>query len=992
MDLIPQSWIDTAVMIGEKAILAIAIICITGATFLFLRHMLRYLYHQLRLLYLGPIQWTEIVFEGGVSDSERASSVGLVDNQAKMMDQAMGGVFKFYFGRPMTSVAVRASSEDDSVHLYYGLDRRHYSPERVSGWASGAGCSTEEVPDNDIGIVTKAPMSAICVGHDPVAITDAPPNASVGQVISSIQSNASRIHGTVMITYEPMRESEESLLRKHIEDRANILDGHQSRFDGTPKALSILTSKSPSRGTITAFADDGRAQTSKALLSSARAAMPALGFRVQYVTPAAIHRKMSLKAVPMVAILALLSWFDKLPWYVTGIVGALFVASMLGLGFMSSLWTSMAASRGAVPVPVFFWQSLRRHWDQRWARIRNRGHDGIDRYTAAPSTAEVVPLYQTSLMQFSSMPTSGTGASNVASSAVPQVAMQTSAGLDTEEAVIMGDVIYEGLSAKSYDPVYRTWADLNYGIAFGGEPGSGKTNALQVSFLGMCRLSRKTTNEMADKTINPIWFETKSDDVSELLRLTGPYDPLFIRVHDREEPSRLSLEGPRIGDEGVTLKDVQESKNQLISAMEALWGDGFGPQSRQVADAALSVAMMLDRDGLMAIIGGQTTGDSRDFAVEHRVGNIDRPNIIKLLYLLIGGDPSLTIDKSLEAYARTLREIVSNRNESAAIEAERGSGELRRIQALVGAMDSLINLHGTNRGDAVKPLQNKIPRLLASEGLFETTTSTGELRSEYSLDRFLNYGGPVILDMTPEGSSLSQDGSRLFVMMIHYMIWQRLQRIAGGWAAKGRYTPLYADEITNFTGDISDDSGCQRVITEVRDQGRSYGVSHNVGFQRFDQLPNNVISAVMSFPSKVFLKFENMNDASKVIEQLGDRTRYAPENIRNFPRGIGIASMLIAGKSRPVFTIRFPHVNAWAAALDNSHGDIRDAFDEIYDSEMAVINSEKKRKIVTEPRQSDRAFRPRDVPLSQMPVDDDLDSIFMAEQADEDSDYRPTWS
>lgn len=991
MDLIPQNWIDTAATVGEKALTVLAVVCVLGAVGLFLRYPMRYLYHQLRILYLGPIQWTEIVFEGGVSEADMVSAAGLVENQAKMMDQALGGVFKFYFPRPMTSVAIRVSPEDDTVHLYYGMDKRHHSPEQIANWAAEAGCSAEEVPDNDIGIVAKAPASMIVAGHDPINITDAPLNSSVGKVVSNLQASAARRHGTVVMTYEPMRESEENLLRGHIEDQAEMVHDHNSRFDGTPKALSILTSKSPSRGTITAFSDSGQVKSSRAMLKEAKSAMSNLGVRVQYVTPAAIHRRMSLKAIPMLIILAALSYFWNLSWYVTGAVVALFLGSMLGLGFMSGLWISLAARKGAVPIPPFFWQSLRRHWDQQWVRLKSRGREELRRYTGAPSCVEVIPLYQTSVMQFASMPPAGTASSNVASSAVPQVAMQTSAVLDTEAQAASGDVIYEGLSAKSYAPVYRTWADLNYGIAFGGEPGSGKTNALQSSFLGMCRLARKSTGEMADKTINPIWFETKTDDVAELHALAEPYDPLFVRVHDRDRPARLALEGGRIGDEGVTLKTIRENKNQMITAMAALWGDSFGPQSRQVADAALSVAMMLDRDGVLAVIGGQSPSDSREFAVAHRIGDVDRPNIIKLMYLLIGGDPSLTIDKSLEAYARTLREVVSNRNESARVEAERGADELRRIHSLVGAMDSLINLHGTNRGDAVKPLQNKIPRLLGSDGLFETTTSDGQRRTEYPLDRFLTYGGPVILDMTPSGSELSQDDSRLFVMMIHYMIWQRLQRIAGGWAAQGRYTPLYADEITNFTGDVNDASDCQRVITEVRDQGRSYGVSHNVGFQRFDQLPPNVISAVMSFPSKVFLKFENMSDATKVLEQLGERTRYAPENVRNFPRGIGIASMYIAGRSRPPFTIRFPYVGTWATALSNSGGDIRDAFDEIYDAEMAVVKNEKKRKIIRDTRTDlDRGYRSEDVPLSQMPVDDDLDSLFQADEYE--AEAGPTWS
>ena len=905
-----------------------------------LRYVFRWVHHLFRRILTGEMVYNEIIYEGVVGDGKK--SIDLMNNMKNLMFPISSGL-GVYFSRPRVSVVIRNSDEDDAAHMYVGISSKHYDESRLRAWASGMDCSIEPIDVEDIGIVASSPAVSVVSRPEASNISNSPVNSTVGNVMSRVQEMmTSGSGGTIMLTFEPMRHGEGKFLINHVTGAAIKAGGGQMALDQGPRNVSIVNSSMPSRGVLAAFSDDGDSSISRSLMDVTTSNIPSLGWSLYTTTPEKRHMRSGWVMIPLTLILVFLSLFNDFYWFITAPVLALNIAAIIGLPWLSSFWISLDAQRGSMAIPPFFYYSLRRIATQLWLRIYKLELDSgqLDRkYIAEPSTAEVIPLYQTSAMQFASMPTTGIGSVNLASSAVPQVPMASGVLNDIDNFVQTDDILYTGMSVKSNDPVYRTVKDINFGIALGGDAGSGKTNALMVDYLGMCRLSRKNSGLAGKMTINPIWFESKSDDLEELVDMVRQYDPRVVKIHDPKGKGRLALEGPRLGDDGVDIPMITENVNLLVDAMEAIWGGGsFGHRSRQIASSALTIAMLLNKEEIEEIFEG-------------RIANPSRPNVIKVMNLIVGGDPSIKISDVItdraKDYGATLRdpsrkrlkEIVSKMTK------EEAKLEIKRRQTLQVAMDSMVNMYAVR--DAISPLQNKLPQLIASEGMFDTITPDGELRQEYSVDAFLTYGGPVILDMTPSGSSLTRKMSQMFLMMIHYVIWQRIQKIAGGWAKQGKFINLYADEVTNFTGDKDSDSGegCKNIIAEVRDQGRSYGVSHNIGFQNFTQMPDRVRAAVLSFQSIIFLQFTNNQDIKVIMDNLGDHTRYSSGNFPMFPQGIGVAKMTLGSTRRTEFTIKTPYAPEWSKALTKAKGRVPDAFEDIRAGEVSHIRREKKKKV-----------------------------------------------
>ena len=982
-DLINDDLLSNTSNIGAQvlfyvSLLIMIIIIISSGRFFF-----RYCYHFIRQKYLGEMIWNEIVYAGGVSEEELAGSIEQMDNMSQIMFQTTGKIFSFInWNRSMVSLMIRKDPDDDSVHVYVGIDKRHYKESSLQSFAQGSNCSIEEIDFEDIGFKPQAPITAIVDNYTPSRISEQPTKSSVGGVVSRIQNLSHSEGGTVLITYEPMVRTEQNLLEDHINSE-NSSDMMYSKVRDQIESFSGL---SPSRGVIAGFSDNNNISMSDSMLRSATRNMPNSGFSEDIRKYTDIQKKAGIIMLAPTLLLFALAYFSLAPWWVA-ITSAVFVLpSLLGVPFFSSFWISRATSHGALPIPSFRRLSPRRLMGQWWYNSFNlRGrrqaaqreeNPRSNTYVGKPSVAEIFPFYQTSLMQYISMPINSRGGTNISKSVIPQVALPSSISQEISKYTRFGDVIYEGISAKSNEPVYRTISDINFGIAIGGDAGSGKTNALMNNFLGMSRLSRKNDGLLGKKlndngdtiTINPIWFETKSDDLSELIGYTEEYDPMVLNLHDPNEKRRLALEGKRLQDDNTTIEDIKEQNNVLISSMKAIWGDSFGPQSQRVAAYALLIAYLLDEEGLKAL----------DFY--SRLDNPDRPNIIHLMYLLINGDASLQVNKALKSYADSKRDTLTNDQKIAEFKAENGIEGLKVLKTLIIALDGLINLYDVP--NAVAPLQNKLPQLLKSEGLFDTKTPAGEEREEFDIYEMFTYGGPVIVDMTSKGSTLSDNDSMTFVMMVHYLLWQSIKKNAGGWSKKGKFIPLYADEITNFTGRAADEAPCATIIGEVRDQGRSYGVSHNVGFQNFGQLPKDTKDSILSFESKIFLKFGAKADQKEVIEQISI-PRFTEANVRSFPMGVGIAQLSIDKKPRSEFTIKTPYVGDWKEAISINE-DINMAFESIKYNEIEMMKNEKKKKVDEQPVMEDnnsssndyRSDTKKDYNTNDDDFDDDIFNLF----------------
>lgn len=935
----------------------VAIIVMISVVLSCSRFFIRFLHHKVRTSYLGDMIWHEVIYEGVVGDSEVVKADGQVKNMQNLMFNTSAPILgMFHFRRMMASFMIRKSDDDDTTHMYVGIDRKNYSKGSLNSWAQGSNCSVEEIDFDEIGFVPNAPTTAIVKGYIPQKFTDSPTNSTVGGVMSRMQDLLPEGHaGTALITYEPMRRDEQRVLISHItDDNIKSTRTQGNGYNRVGDYIEYFRSNSPSRGVILGFSDNGDKDESQSIVDTVINSMSSIGVDRENRTYPMIHRKIGYATILPTTILCVMAYFGLTSWIVFGIAAVFSLGSMIGVPYFSTFWIQQSVKRGAAPIPPFFRYSLRRLTIEWWKKIMPFDFDGRQKwakqnnmevttvkYTEKPSTPEVFPLYTTSAMQFLSMPLNGRGSTNVSKSVIPQVSMPSFVNNTIKNFIKSDDVSYVGISAKNNEPVFRTPKDLNFGIAVGGDANSGKTNLLQLMFIEDSRLSRKETGLFGKKkedgsrqiVVNPIWFETKSDDLHELTSAVERFDPLVVSLHNPNNTRRLALEGKRFSDHGVTIDDIQQQVGLFTSAMEAIWGSSFMHRSKNIATQALMIAYLVDKSDLkcLGLLG--------------RIDNPQRPNIIQLVSYLIGSYPQIDMEASLKKYHEALEVLLNDERKEKLLKkklSHGGEDELMRLRVLSMSIGALLNMYSLR--DAMGPLQSKIPILEKSFGLFSPVTKSGEQREEYSIDELFDYGGPVIVDMTTDGSTLNAVETRNFVMMVHYILWQRLRIRAGGWAAQGRYTRLYADEITNFTGRAADEAPCATLIGEVRDQGRSYGVSHTVGYQNFGQLPKDTRASVLGFTSGIFLRFINSEDQNEVINQVNS-DRYTVNNVRSFPQGVGIALMTIQGNPVDPFTIKTPHSIRWNEALKNADESVMEAFDVIAPEEIEFMRHEKKKKV-----------------------------------------------
>lgn len=959
MDTVRTEFSDTLEMIqyyGSLVITVISVLVMIGVILLCSRFFIRYLHHKVRTRYLGGMIWHEVIFEGALDESELVKA----DGQVKNMTQLMSGTISkwlglFTFNRAMTSFMIRKSPTDDSAHMYIGMDAKNYSDGKIRSWTQGSNCSVEPIDFDEIGFVPKAPTTAVVNTYIPQKFTDQPTNATIGGVVSRLQDLLPEGHsGTALITFEPMRRDETRILISHITEdsmkNTRTIDGSYNRVGDY---IEYFRSNSPSRGVIVGFSDQDDVNESEEIVDATINSMNSIGVDRDNRSYANLNRKAGFVSLFPSILLLVLAFFNIIPWWIGGVAITFSLATLLGVKYMSSFWIEQASKDGAAPIPPFWRYSLRRKYRE-WAvkaspfdfdaGNKQRAEDGKTitmTYTEKPSTPEVFPLYTTSLMQFLSMPLSGRGTTNLSRSVVPQVAMPSSVSKTISNFVASNDATYFGISAKSNEPVYQTPRDLNFGIAVGGDAGSGKTNYLTTKYIESCRLSRKEDGIIGKKkpngdrvvTINPIWFETKSDDLSAIISAVERFDPKVLYLHDETRPTRLALEGKRYGDPGVTIDDIQRQQGLLVSAMQAIWGSSFMHRSTNIVSNALMIAYLLNEEDLKAM------------KLSGRIRTPERPNIMELVSYLVGSDPSLDmleILKERHEYLDSMLNSEQKEKDLRALMQDKGEEELNRLRILSINIGGLIRMYEVR--EALAPVQSKLPMLRKSSGLFETVTPSGEHREEYSIDELFTYDGPVVVDMTIHNSSLADPENRNFIMMIHYMLWQSIRMKAANWAKQGKFIQIFADEVTNFTGRKEDHAPCATILGEVRDQGRSYGVSHNFGYQNFGQLPDDTRKTVLAFDSNLFFKFNSVEDQNEVINQLSSG-RYIVNNIRSLPKGIGIALLTINRKSIDPFTVRTPYFEDWNNALKDNYEDASIAFEVIRDKEIEYMKVEKKKKI-----------------------------------------------
>ena len=920
------------------------------------RYIQKAIYNFARRIYYGGMVYYEIVPENN-SLSENSRSVGMMDSASKIMPTDMGrGFSKFYWDRPQTVVAIK--NDGETISMYIGVDARHVDESAIRSWASETGNTCRKVEDNEeLGFDTKNPAVAVLSNYTPSNVEISPQNSTVGKVVSNLQElSGNNITGTFIASYEPMRDSERSLLVNHISGLLVKESGDQTGHLMVSKSVQAMADRNMSRAVFMAFSDNGSIKDSKTILQTVFNNITSLGSQVGQRSIGEENRMRSIYAVILGALSLGISWFTN------GFVSPIFSIVVLVLALLSALtpvltkpFISISSKNGIIPIPPFWRFSWRRMWRQ--FIVNNTPFDidtkKLDRpYVAQPSTDIVIPVYRTPIMQITSFPSSSERINNISSSIVPQVALPEKIESEIKDKVTSGDVIFLGLSAKNNKPVFRTINDIGFGLGVGGIRGSGKTNQLLVDFIGMSYLSRKKDGIAGEYRINPLWIETKTENIKEIIKSVEQFNPKYLTIHDSNSPRRLSLEGSRITDPNVTVKDVENNTRTLTAAIKASYGNAMMGRGKTIFNAALLTVML------------STKKDIEDLGLTAHITNPSRPNVMEFMAILCGAKININIKESLEEFAKNKDSLLTNIQRQEERE-NLPQGELERVRILNTAIQSMVKFHDLGRENPFVSVLNIIEDLSTSDGLWDTKTPEGKPRKEYSIKSLINYGGPVIADFCPvEGEVVESSTVERFTMISNWLIWNAIQATKGGAEKRKDYTPIYADEITSFAGrEEYDKNDCQAVISEATDKGRSYGVSYNFGYQSLYQVPAGMRKTIQGYSSLISMKFNSPDDIEDVMRRLPKSTIYSEENIPKLPRGVGIAMIEIEHQLRSAFTLCSPHAGTWAKSLSSS-GNIMDAIDGIYeelkdnmeDMSSKKIRNNNKKNLINSYRDSDEFF------------------------------------
>lgn len=917
--------------LGYVAIAAFIILLIFSLYFS-LRYVIRAIYNIVRRLYYGGMVWYKIVPESN-SIAETSRSVALMQNAVRIMPMEMGGSWNFvYWIRPRMSVAIKIG--DESPELYVGSGKRFVDENAIKSWASRSGGSCIKV--DDIEFDRFNPAVATMSSYSSTNFENSPQNSTVGQVISNVQRLIeSGVKGTFILSYEPMRDSERSLLRDHISARLVKESGDNNAFSNVNRHVGYYLDSRPARATFTAFSDEGGTKDSKTILTTVIDNVTHLGAIIRTRTFYENNRWGSIWALVFAGLsVALSKFFMGTPQLVISGVALVIAVISATTPFLTNTAISYSCKDGMTPLPPFWRWSPRRKFSQFRDNSSNMDIDtgSLKRpYTAEPSEKTILPLYPTSLMQIASFPENIGQFSNLNSSVIPPVGVSKSYNSLVSDFVDTSDAIFWGISAGNHAPVYRTLKDIGYGIAVGGASGSGKTNLLHMDFVGMSQLSRKTTGQTGDYTINPIWVETKPEDIDKIISSVEQFKPKVVSVHDNNSPRRLCLEGPRATDNVVGIEEIQKNANTLADTVKAAFGDSMMERGHSIFRSSLLLSLILNKE------------DIKELNLQQYVANVDRPNVMEIMLAIHGGIPSYNALEQLKSFANNKESLLQSDHRKAERD-QYSENELKRITVTKVSVDGLIKMH-ERRDDPFTSVNNIVKALIQSP-MWDTTTPEGVPRKELGIKKLLTYGGPVIADFCVYDSRISAESANKFTMIFNHILWSYASIIKSGAGSRNDFTPIYVDELANITGFASekDNNRCKDTFSHVLDRGRSAGFSYNCGYQSLAKLPSEVRVSVLEYRSNVFMSFNSGEEALLNMGKLSSKTIFTEDNLVNFPRGIGIASLTINDKKIKPFTLCTPRSHDWADIVKRGD-DLKKSVDAIYDPLKEEVVREGKKKI-----------------------------------------------
>jgi hypothetical protein len=197
--------------------------------------------------------------------------------------------------------------------------------------------------------------------------------------------------------------------------------------------------------------------------------------------------------------------------------------------------------------------------------------------------------------------------------------------------------------------------------------------------------------------------------------------------------------------------------------------------------------------------------------------------------------------------------------------------------------------------------RNKVAQLVKASALWQPATD----RAEITLDQLLGWNACAFLNFGPSdhGSYTREEADRLSGITL-YLLWDRIKMMCSGWQAQGQSIGIYCDEL----GAICNSPTAARVMAELREQGRSFGVQLCLGTQQLDQLPPEVQKPVLTLGFKAYFRLENLELAQRACSDLTSDMEgsFIPTDIRTMPELTAAIRTQVNGVVQSPFTVRVP--------------------------------------------------------------------------------------
>lgn len=580
--------------------------------------------------------------------------------------------------------------------------------------------------------------------------------------------------------------------------------------------------------------------------------------------------------------------------------GVLCVSTALNLGYFGQVQLRELLSRGVIAIPRYSWWSLR--WRYKglvnYYRLMAGGDELVRNRTANPSCSQVIHLHKIPLASFIAMPPVNS-ANDVEGEPIPEVGVST----DYVNKFSEGDLFMGIAGAKQ--PAYLPLDRIQFQFFAVGGASSGKSNFMQVLYTSAAH-NAMCPKRVGMKRITPIWGESKGNGAYEAWDLVKDYGhALFIDCNSPKNRLRIALEGARLGEKVggrvTTVDDVIRSTNHLTDMFKYMWRDDIKASSEQFLRFSLRIASLLsppeiEMMGMDAVV------------------NPNKPNLIELAYIVLGNDPRYRdISQSLDM----LREELDRG------EVKKGSREAYLIEAIITIGDT----QSREVKQLVKAPSNKFSKMREVRWLWEPSESMTDV---YVRD-IIQHGSPVVINtgayqykdssgsvktMPGVGGELAEDTMK----GLSYTIWTDVKRYGASWEAEGKRVLMFFDEVSH----IAHEYGGRDVITEVVNEGRSFGCGMYAATQNIDRLEPGIAKQMFNMPGKAFFSQSSQENVEVVMSEIGGDSVYSRKNVHDLPRGTAISTVKTRDGSIGAFTLHAPYAPEWKNYLAE-HSTIKDA-------------------------------------------------------------------